>query len=181
MRLDELLRVAPPVFRQLPPVAAGLQSALVAVDRLASDPASTRVFGVLGPNDLGTAGASGFIGLGAILKSVAPEQFACNIVGLWSRNFASSLSEGDSTAGWLRFMPIIDVSQLTQASTPSANLHLDNYPIQSGGQCQSGNEVFSGGQSLKFTGTTAGFNPATMSTAPPPGVLALGRKVGLVP
>jgi hypothetical protein len=135
----------------------------------------------LGSNDLGTAGASAFIGLGAILDAVAPQQFACNIAGLWARNFASSLSEGDSTAGWLRFMPLIDAGQLTQAATPSSDLHLDTYPKESGGQCQAGNEVFSGGQSLAFTGSTSGFDPATMATAPPAGVLALGRKVGLVP
>jgi virulence factor Mce-like protein len=181
MRLDSLLRVAPPVFRQLPPVASGLEAALVSVRKLASDPASTEVFGVLGTNDLGTAGASGFIGLGAILKAVAPQQFACNIVGLWSRNFSSALSEGDSTAGWLRFMPLVDAGQLTQASTPSNDLHLNSYPVQSGGQCQAGNEVYGGGQSLRFTGTTTGFDAPSMSTAPPAGVLALGRKAGLVP
>ena len=180
-RLDELLRAAPAVFTQLPPVAAGLQSALVSVRKLASDPASSQVFKVLGNNDLGTAGASAFVGLGAVLNAVAPQQFACNIAGLWARNFANSLSEGDSTAAWLRFMPIVDAGQLTPGATPSSDLHADTYPQESGGQCQGGNEVYSGGQSLAFTGSTSGFDAASMATSPPAGVLALGRKVGLVP
>ncbi|MHB8695086.1 MAG: MlaD family protein [Solirubrobacteraceae bacterium] len=180
-RLDQLLRASPAVFRQLPPVAAGLQSALVSIRALAADPASTNVFKVLGTSDLGTAGASAFIGLGAILNAVAPQQFACNVAGLWAHNFASSLSEGDSSAGWLRFMPLITTTQLTQTATPSSNLHLNTYPRESGGQCQAGNEVYSGTQSLAFNGTTSGFNAATMATAPPPGVLALGKKAGLVP
>ena len=53
---------------------------------------------MLGANDLGTFGASAFVGLGAILNAVAPAQFACNVAGLWARNFASALSEGDAPA-----------------------------------------------------------------------------------
>ena len=177
-KLDRLLRASPPVFRALPPVATALQGALVAVRRLASDPAATQVFKVLGANDLGTAGASAFVGLGAILNAVAPEQFACNLAGLWVRNFASSLSEGDANASWLRISPVIDSAQLTQAAAPSSDLHVNNYPVESGGQCQAGNEVYGGAQSLNRTPRTSNVVDAT---APPPGVLALGKKAGLVP
>jgi virulence factor Mce-like protein len=177
-KLDGLLRAAPPVFRQLPPVATALQGALVAVRKLAEDPASTQVFRVLGSNDLGTAGASAFVGLGAILNAVAPEQFACNIAGLWVRNFASSLSEGDSTSGWLRISPVVDANQLTQASAPAPNLHINNYPVENTHQCQAGNEAYTGAQNINQPAPTS---TVVDSTAPPAGVLALGRKVGLVP
>ena len=50
---------------------------------LARDPASTQTFKVLGSSDLATFGSSAFIGLGAILRVVAPAQFACNAAGLW--------------------------------------------------------------------------------------------------
>jgi virulence factor Mce-like protein len=177
-RLDLLLRAAPPVFRQVPAVATGLQNALAATRRLARDPASSDVFKVLGSSDLGTTGASAFIGLGAILNAVAPAQLACNVAGNWEANFVSSLSEGDSVSGWLRLAPVIDLPQMLQASSPSPDLH-DNYqPIEDAQQCQAGNEVYSGAQLIG--------NPATTSrvvtiTQPPPGVLALGRKAGLVP
>jgi virulence factor Mce-like protein len=177
-RLDLVLRKAPAVFRALPPVATGLNHALSAVRKLAADPASTDVFKVLGSNDLGTTGASAFIGLGAILNAVAPAQFSCNVAGLWSRNFASSLSEGDNTAGWLRFMPVITVSQLTQAATPSSDLHNNYYPTENSSQCQAGNEGYAAGQKIGDPGQTA---RVVDTTAPPAGVLALGKKAGLVP
>ena len=65
--------------------------------RWPATPPRRQTFKVLGSNDLATFGASAFVGLGAILRTVAPAQFACNVAGLWVRNFASALSEGDST------------------------------------------------------------------------------------
>jgi hypothetical protein len=176
--LDKVLVAAPPVFRQLPGVAKGLGSALAAVDRLAKDPAATETFKVLGTNDLGTTAASGFVGLGAILNAVAPAQFACNVAGVWIRNFASALSEGDSTAAWLRFMPIIDIPQMLQASTPTADLNLNYYPKENSSECQAGNEVYSTTQRIGDPGQTS---TVVDTTIPPAGVLALGKKAGLVP
>jgi virulence factor Mce-like protein len=176
--LHAVLRGAVPVFAQLPRLAAGLRQALAQTRRLAADPASTEVFRALGSNDLGTAGASAFVGLGAILSAVAPAQFACNVAGLWARNFADSLTGGDSAAAWLRFMPIIDQSQLGQASAPAADLHLNYYPVENRSECQAGNEVYSGTQRIGDPGHTS----ATVdNTTPPPGVLAEGRRAGLVP
>ena len=126
--LDAIVRGATPVFKQVPELSTKLRAAFVAVDALATDPASIETFKVLGSTDLATLGSSAFIGLGAILKTVAGEQLACNITGLWVRNFASSLSEGDSTGAWLRFAPIITVTQLLQTPTPSPDLHLNYYP-----------------------------------------------------
>lgn len=177
-RLDSVLRTAPPVFRQLPPVADALSSALAQVRKVAQDPASTRVFKVLGTNDLGTEGASAFVGIGAILNAIAPAQFSCNVGGLWSSNLASSLSEGNSTAAWLRFMPIIDSSALIQSGAPSANLHQNYHPIENARQCEAGNERYSAVEKLGNPGHTS---RAVDTTAPPAGVLARGRRAGLVP
>jgi hypothetical protein len=177
-RLDAILTSATPVFKQVPQLAAALQTALVAVDALARDPASTQTFEVLGSSDLATFGSSAFIGLGAILRSVAPAQFACNVTGLWVRYFASSLSEGDATGSWLRFAPIIDPAQLFQAGTPAADLHLNYYPKENSSECQAGNEAYRGTQRIGDPGPTSA---VVDTTSPPPGVLARGRKVGLVP
>jgi virulence factor Mce-like protein len=177
-RLDTVLHLALPVFRQLPPLAGGLRAALAQTRLLADDPATTEVFKLLGTNDLGSTGASAFLGLGAILTAVAPAQFACNVAGLWLRNFSQSLTGGDSAASWLRFMPLVDVGQLLQTAAPSNQLHLNYYPVEDQSQCQSGNEGYTSGQLI-------GNPPATSrtvdDTAPPPGVLARGRRAGLVP
>ncbi len=182
-RLDQILLSATPVFRQVPELAGKLQVALQAVDALAKDPASTQTFKVLGSSDLATFGSSAFIGLGAILNAVADAQFSCNVTGLWVRNFASSLSEGDSTAAWLRFAPVLDLSggtsgQSFQQPKPSPDLHLDPYPKENSGECQGANDVYSGAQRIGDPGPTSN---VVDNTAPPPGVLARGRKVGLVP
>jgi virulence factor Mce-like protein len=182
-RLDAIVTSATPVFKRVPAVAGALQTALAAVDALARDPASTQTFKVLGSSDLATFGSSAFVGLGAILRAVAPAQFACNVAGLWVHNFASSLSEGDSTGGWLRFAPLIDLngrsrSQLFEQSAPSPDLHLNYYPIEDSSQCQAGNEVYSGSQLI---GNPAKTSTTVEDTAPPPGVLSEGKKAGLVP
>ncbi len=105
-------------------------------------------------------------------------QFACNVVGLWLRNFASGLTEGDSTGPWLRVMPVFDVAQSTQVAKPSADLHNNFYPIENSSECQAGNERYTGQQLI---GNPHRTSTVVDNTAPPRGVLALGRKVGLVP
>ncbi len=178
-RLDAIVRAATPVFKQVPELSVNLRAAFGAVDALAKDPASIQTFNVLGSTDLATLGSSAFIGLGAILRTVAGEQLACNVTGLWARNFASSLSEGDTTGSWLRFAPIIATTQLLPTPTPSPDLHLNYYPkadLTNG--CQAGNEVYRGGQVIGDPGRTS---TVVDNTTPPPGVLARGRQAGLVP
>lgn len=182
-RLDLIVTGATPVFRRVPVLASKLQDALRAVNALAHDPASTQVFKVLGSSDLATFGSSAFVGLGAILRAAAPEQFACNVTGLWVRNFANALTEGDSTAAWLRFAPVMDFnggpsSQSGEQSTPSPDLHINPYPIENSTQCQAGNEVYTGAQLI---GNPPQTSRTVDNTAPPPGVLAEGKKAGLVP
>jgi virulence factor Mce-like protein len=182
-RLDQILVSATPVFKQVPTLAGRLDDALGAVDALASDPASTQTFKVLGSNNLATFGASAFVGLGAILTAVSQAQFTCNTAALWVRNFADSLSEGDNTAGWLRFAPIIDLSGGLQGQSfmqpkPSADLHLDPYPKENSSECQGANDVYSGAQRIGDPGLSS---TVVDNTAPPPGVLAEGKKAGLVP
>ena len=177
-RLDLIITTSTPVFRSLPQLAGALQDAVGSVKALARDPNSIRTFNALGPYDLATVGSSAFIGLGSVLRSVANAQFACNVTGLWLRNFASGLTEGDSTAPWLRVMPVFDPAQSRQVAKPSADLHENFYPREDMSQCQAGNERYSGKQLIGSPPRTAA---VVDNTTPPRGVLALGRKAGLVP
>jgi hypothetical protein len=74
---------------------------------------------------------------------------------------------------------MFDLTHLTQPPDgPNSNLHIDSTPIEGGGQCQAGNEVYSGTQAIDHPGHTS----ATVTqTAPPVGVLALAQKAGLIP
>jgi virulence factor Mce-like protein len=177
-RLDAIIRNASPAFKLAPALAKNLETSLVAVQLLAHDPASTDTFKVLGSSDLATFGSSAFVGLGAILRVVAQAQLSCNAAGLWTANFASGLSEGDSSAGWLRFAPIIAPAQMLPASAPSSNLHINPYPIEDSSQCQAGNEPYTGTQLI---GNPKKTSNVVENTAPPAGVLAEGKKAGLVP
>lgn len=177
-RLDAIVRAGTPVFVPVPKLASELENSLGAVEVLASDPASSEFFKAVGSNDLATFGASAFVGLGAILRAVAPAQLECNVADLWLRNFAGGLIEGDSTGSWLRSMPVFDPNQATQVGTPSSDLHLNYYPTEDSSQCQAGNEVYSGKQRI---GSPPKTSTVVDNTSPPPGVLERGRKAGLVP
>jgi virulence factor Mce-like protein len=176
--LDEIVTTATPVFAPVPKLAAELKNAMAAVRALAADPASIKTFQALGGNDLATLGSSAFVGLGAILRAVAGAQFACNVADLWLRNFASGLTEGDGTGSWLRVMPVFDQKQTTQVARPAADLHDNYYPVEDSRQCQAANETYAGGQLI---GNPPGTSTVVDNTSPPRGVLARGRKAGLVP
>jgi virulence factor Mce-like protein len=177
-RLDQILRAAPPTLRLLTSVSPELTGGFNSGATLAADPASTEAFTVLGVNDLGTTGSSAFIGLGAILNTVEQAQDYCNAAGLWVRNFASALSEGDSTGNWLRTSSLIDADELTQSATPSSDLHINANPVEGPGGCQAGNESYSG--TTNFNHPTA-TSTTVDNTTPPDGVLQQGINAGLVP
>ena len=177
-RLDQIVTAGTPIWGPVPKLSRELRAALAAVQALARDPASTQTFSALGSYDLATFGASADVGLGAVLRAVAPAQFACNVAGLWLRNFASGLTEGDSTGAWLRAMPIFDTNQSAQASAPASDLHINYYPSENSSQCQAGNEGYTGQQLI---GNPPQTGKTVDNTAPPPGVLAEGEKAGLVP
>jgi virulence factor Mce-like protein len=177
-RLDAVIRLASPAFKQVPALGSEVGNALVAVDKLARDPSLIQSFQVLGGNDLATFGSSAFVGLGALLRSVADAQFACNVTGTWLRNFASTISEGDSAGTWIRQIDLVDLNQTFLASTPASDLHLNIYPVENHSQCQADNEGYKPGQVIGDPGQTG---TAADNTAPPPGVLARGQSAGLVP
>ncbi|MDQ6834839.1 MAG: MlaD family protein [Actinomycetota bacterium] len=177
-RLDAIITSATPVFVRIPKLARALSGASGAIYALARDPASRQTFTVIGSSDLGTFGASAFIGLGATLQTVSAAQFHCNAAGLWVHNFGSALSEGDSSGSWLRFQPIFENSQTFASAAPASDLHLNYYPIENARQCQAGNEGYVPGRLIGNPPTTSN---RVDNTAPPPGVLARGRRAGLVP
>jgi hypothetical protein len=55
---------------------------------------------------------------------------------------------------------------------------LDPYPKENASECQGANDVYRGAQRIGDPGPTS---TVVDNTAPPPGVLAEGKKAGLVP
>ena len=178
--IDQIIGAVTPVYKRAPELAAKLQTALVAVDHLASNPASIETFKILGNNDLATFGASAFVGLGAILEAGAPAQLGCNTEGIWAQNFGgpgNALSQGDQAGGWLRLMPVLDSGMLNESSKPATNLHLNYYPQETAGHCTAGNENYISGQDI---GQPQTYSNTVPKSSPPAGVLALDKKAGLL-
>lgn len=178
--LDQIIRAATPVYKLAPELATRLQTALVDVNRLASNPASIETFKVLGSNDLATFGASAFVGLGAILEAAAPAQLGCNAEGIWAQNFGgpgNALSQGDQSGGWLRLMPVFDPTTLLESPKPASNLHLNYYPQETAGHCTAGNENYVSGQNI---GQPKSYSSTVPKSSPPAGVLSLDKKAGLL-
>jgi hypothetical protein len=177
--LDAILRAATPVFKLTPQLATSLQTALTVVGKLADDPATTATFRLLGKNDLASAGADALVGLGSILQAAGPAQLGCNTLGIWARNSASALGEGDASGNWIRANLVLDLPQNLQASSPAADLHSNPYPVEQPGTCTAGNEQFTTGQRI---GPPVGLVGSSVeNTTPPAGVLARGQAAGLVP
>jgi ABC-type transporter Mla subunit MlaD len=168
---------ATPVFDRAPALIGPLKNTLSAVDTLARDPASSEAFRLLGNNDLASFAASGFVGLGAILKAAAPGQLHCNLEVPWLLNFSSAISEGDSTGTWLRTLLVFDPNELFQQKTTSPTLHDNFYPHENASDCAAGNEPYTPGQVL---GNPAGARHGFEQTTPPPGITALAAKAGLI-
>jgi virulence factor Mce-like protein len=176
-QVDGIATQATPVFRRVPQLIGPLRSTLTAVDRLAKDPTSTGAFKIIGNNDLASFAASGFVGLGAILKSAEPGQKRCNLEVPWLLNFSSALMEGDSAGAWLRTFEIFDPAELLPAAKPASTLHVNYYPREDATDCAAGNEPYLPGQQF---GNPPGQQFSFEQTSPPPGVLARAAAAGLL-
>ena len=116
--------------------------------------------------------------LGASLKSIMPAQMNCDVAGLWTRNLSSTVSEGDSAGTWIPFYPILQLSEMFQAPKASSTLHANFYPNENAGECESGNEPFSGGQHI---GNPAGAQSNHVDeTAPSAAATQRARDAGLL-
>lgn len=155
--LDRALVASTPVLKRTHSLTTRLSATLSAFDRLARDKAFGSKLAALIP-------LTGH--LGSALGVLAPAQTQCNILGLWTRNINSTISEGDSAGAWLRFAPMLGVSQMFQSSSPSTDLHVTPTPHENTSECEAGNEPFSAGQVI---GNPAGNQRNTVPTTTRPG------------
>jgi virulence factor Mce-like protein len=176
-QVDGIAVDATPVFKRVPALIGPLQSTLAAVDKLARDPVSTAAFRIIGNNDLASFSASGFVGLGAILKAAAGGQSKCNLEVPWLLNFSSAISEGDASGAWLRAMIVFDTNELIASGKQSPTLHDNFYPHETPTDCEAGNEGYQG---TRLVGNVSGNQSGFEASAPPPGVLARAQRAGLL-
>jgi len=158
LRIDSVIRASTPVTRRVGSLAAPMGETLEAVEEFAANPDALGAIRALKGEDLVTFGGSAFIGLGAILRTVADAQLHCNAAALWMRNLASIASEGDSGGNWLRMIPVFSNTQTSHEATPAPDLHVNPYPNANAEECESGNEPYEDGRAI---GNPPGLQPTT--------------------
>jgi virulence factor Mce-like protein len=165
--LHRALRRGIPVLRHTPPLARRLGTALRELDSLVRDPAT--------PSALRKLRAT-VLSLTTTLEFTGPAQTRCNLVALFVRNSASTVSEGDKTGTWLRFTPILAQDEITARADPAPGLHVNPYAYtgapRQGGECEAGKEPYLPGQYIGHSpgfqgGSTEATSPSTI--VPPPG------------
>jgi virulence factor Mce-like protein len=162
LRLHTALRTGTPVLRRATGLADRLNDTLGAVRDLSADPDTRDTLRRL----LAT-----LISAKPTLDFSAPGQLKCNYLGLWTRNVASTISEGDASGTWFRTVVVAGIDEAMAAAKPSATLHVNPYPNTAApgqdGECEAGNETYLPGQQIGHVPGNQG--RTTESTSPPPG------------
>jgi len=168
-RLTATLKTATPVLGRSLALSQRLRTALAALGRLAGEPTAAGSVKLL---------TTTVTTLDGTLQRLLPEQKACNTLGVLLRNFASAVSTGNVDGSTLLATIILEPDQILQRGTPAPNLHSNPAPINTGTECETGNEPFLPGQQL---GNPAGTQPArTEETSPPARATARADRAGLL-
>lgn len=154
-RLAVVVETGTPVLRKAIATGPDLEATLRALGALATDPATP----------VAVAGLTEVVAsLQPTLRWANPFQTVCNYLGLWTRNAASTISEGDENGTWFRFIPVYNVGQTLLAAKPAGDLHVTPYG-RFHGVCEVGNEGFEGTQLI---GHQQGSLPNRTETTTPP-------------
>jgi virulence factor Mce-like protein len=133
-RLHAALRTGIPVLRRASKLSDRLRAALREVYLLASDPLARSTLRRL---------RVALDSLLPTLRFVAPVQTQCNYLGVYLRNIASTVSEGDASGNWLRTLVIVNPGQMQYRPQPAPDLHANPYPYTGqNGICEAGNEPY---------------------------------------
>jgi virulence factor Mce-like protein len=157
-RLHAALRTGIPVLRRASALSDRLRAALVEVEKLSSDPLTRSTLRRL---------RIALVSLLPTLRFVAPVQTQCNYLGVYFRNIASTVSEGDAAGNWLRTLAVVNPGQMQYRPSPAPDLHANPYPYTAApgqkGLCEAGNEPYKPGAQVigHAPGTTARFSEDT--------------------
>jgi hypothetical protein len=162
-RLHAALLTGIPVLRRASSLSDRLRDALIEVERLASDPLTRSTLRRL---------RVALDSLLPTLRFVAPLQTQCNYLGVYFRNIASTVSEGDAAGNWLRTLAIANPGQEQSRAEPAPDLHANPYPYTAApghhGLCETGNEPYKAGAQVigHAPGTRARYTEDLGSTPP---------------
>lgn len=168
-RIGAALAATTPGLRRVPDLRAPAERALRSVDRLARDPATGGALRQL---------TSTVVAVRSVLGVLGPAQEHCNLLGVWTRNTSSIVSQGDANGNWLTFLLLVgQADTVLHAERPAPRLHLNPYPRTDATECEAGNEVFGPGRKL---GRPEGVQDGTDETRPPAAARARAARAGLL-
>jgi len=171
--LNQTFQTGTPALRHLPAFSRALQSALVALEQISRIPSTSGALRKL--SELAVA-------FKAAIDPLEQAQIHCNVLPLsflGISGFNGSLGTGDGPA--LTNTSIDNPGDSTdneQSADVPPDGHINYRPEENGTECAAGNEPAPAG-SRDLTNPT-GLPDRTRSTSPPPGVLGLARKTGLL-
>ncbi len=135
--LADIIATGTPVLKRGTTLGPDLESTLKAVGQLSRDPITTSSIVQL----------TALLGrLEPVLRQVNPFQTQCNYVGLFTRNAASTISDGDSTGNYFRFIQMVGTNQDLQSPKLAGNVHVTPYGVMTKDECETGNEPYRGTQ-----------------------------------
>lgn len=101
---------------------------------------------------------------GGALTRLAPIQTRCNYLGIWFRNVASVVSEGNPSGTWFRFTPFQKADEVLPARNPVPGYHYATVPdAGQEGECEAGNEGYAPGRQI---GRVPGVQPGRTEATP---------------
>jgi len=106
------------------------------------------------------------------LRFLNPAQTRCNLLGLYFKNAASTISEGDENGNWFRFLPLNNTPDNNYHGKVAENLHFNPYADtgQNGTRCVAGNEQYAPGTHIGAPPNNATAPETNPTTSPPAGV-----------
>jgi hypothetical protein len=106
------------------------------------------------------------------------------VLGLWPRNLASLIAEGDESGAVINALVMLGnsaggLAQGLPAATRAPDLHVNYYPNENAQECESNNETFQAGR--QAIGNPAGLQGRKVEiTRPPASATAAARRAGLL-
>lgn len=171
--VTRILRAAHRPLRQVPGFGTRLQTAARELAGFAVRPSTTIALKEVAALARATS---------QTLEVLAPAQKHCNVVGLYSQNFASVIGVMGVGEG-----PSLDLTGIATTGAPGETLQnkelspgiaINYFPHANEQECESGNERHTGKQSINNPPGVQG--TSARRTTPPPGVLELARGAGLL-
>lgn len=162
--LGDAVDVGVPVLRRARTLGPQLRKTFASLDDLAKRETTTAALTRLDPIGQNVL---------ATLQHVVPLEIRCNYLGLFGRNSASMLGDGDEYGNWFKGLLILSVPEMFKSPDRVPDFRYQVYPDNVPGGCAVGNETFRPGGLI---GRDPAQAPVANPRTPPPAGIPEGPR-----